>query len=70
MIDKKEIDLIINTTEGVQSAKDSFSIRRTALIRGITYSTTITGAKALVEAIDSYKQNGCEFNVYALQDQN
>ena len=70
MIDKKEIDLIINTTEGVQSAKDSFSIRRTALIRGITYSTTIAGAKALVEAIDAYKQNGCEFDVYALQDQN
>ena len=70
MIDKKEIDLIINTTEGMQSTKDSFSIRRTALIRGITYSTTIAGAKALVEAIDAYKQNGCEFDVYALQDQN
>ena len=70
MIDKKEIDLIINTTEGVHSAKDSFSIRRTALIRGITYSTTIAGAKALVEAIDAYKQNNCEFDVYALQDQN
>ena len=70
MIDKKEIDLIINTTEGMQSTKDSFSIRRTALIRGITYSTTITGAKALVEAIDAYKQNGCKFSVYALQDQN
>jgi carbamoyl-phosphate synthase large subunit len=70
MIDRKEIDLIINTTEGMQSTKDSFSIRRTALIRGITYSTTIAGAKALVEAIDAYKQNGCEFDVYALQDQN
>jgi carbamoyl-phosphate synthase large subunit len=69
MIDRKEIDLIINTTEGMQSAKDSFSIRRTALIRGITYSTTITGAKALVEAIYAYQKNGCKFNVYALQDQ-
>jgi len=68
MIDRKEIDLIINTSEGEQSIKDSFSIRRTALIRGITYSTTISGAKALVEAISAYKNNGCRFNVYALQD--
>ena len=68
MIDRKEINLVINTTEGAQPTKDSFSIRRNALMRGITYSTTISGARALVDAIEAYKNNDCKFEVYALQD--
>ena len=68
MIDRKEIVLVINTTDGAQATKDSFSIRRTSLMRGITYSTTISGAMALVDAIEAYKNNDCKFEVFALQD--
>lgn len=68
MIAAKEIALIINTTEGATATKDSFSIRRTALIKNITYSTTISGAKALVEAIKAYKEKGMSLDVTALQD--
>jgi carbamoyl-phosphate synthase large subunit len=68
MIDRKEINLVINTTEGAQATRDSFSIRRTSLMRGITYSTTISGAKALVDAIEAYKNQNCQFEVFALQD--
>ncbi|MBM3590817.1 MAG: carbamoyl-phosphate synthase large subunit, partial [Alphaproteobacteria bacterium] len=68
MIDRKEITLVINTTEGAQATKDSFSIRRTSLMRGITYTTTISGAKALVGAIEAYKNNNCKFEVFALQE--
>lgn len=68
MIDQKEINLVINTTEGAQATKDSFSIRRTSLMKGITYSTTISGAKALVDAIEAYQNQGCKFTVQALQD--
>lgn len=68
MIDRKEIGLVINTTEGAQATKDSFSIRRTSLMKGITYSTTISGARALVDAIEAYKNQGCRFEVRALQD--
>ena len=50
-----EIDLIINTTVGKQSIKDSFSIRRTALDRQVPYVTTIRGAKATVMAIEALK---------------
>jgi carbamoyl-phosphate synthase large subunit len=50
-----EIDLIINTTIGAQSIKDSFSIRRTALDRQIPYVTTIRGAAAIVKAIEALK---------------
>jgi len=68
MIDRKEISLVINTTEGAQATKDSFSIRRTALMKGVTYTTTISGAKALIDAIKAYKDQGCRFEVRALQD--
>ena len=70
MIDRKEVNLVINTTEGAQATKDSFSIRRTSLMRSVTYSTTISGARALVDAIEAYKNNNCKFEVFALQDLN
>lgn len=68
MIDRKEIALVINTTEGAQATRDSFSIRRTSLMRGIPYTTTISGALATVDAITAYKNQGCKFEVFALQD--
>ncbi|MFQ6034400.1 MAG: carbamoyl-phosphate synthase large subunit [Sedimentisphaerales bacterium] len=51
-----EIDLIINTTIGKQSIKDSFSIRREALDRGTPYVTTIRGAEAVTKAIEALKR--------------
>ena len=50
------IDLVINTTEGVQSIKDSFSIRRSALECQVPYFTTVAGAEAAVEGIARLKQ--------------
>lgn len=68
MIDRKEISLVINTTEGAQATKDSFSIRRTSLMKAVTYTTTISGARALIDAIEAYKNHGSRFDVTALQD--
>ncbi|MFH1616472.1 MAG: ATP-grasp domain-containing protein, partial [Planctomycetota bacterium] len=51
-----KINLIINTTIGAQSIKDSFSIRRTALDKQIPYVTTIRGAAAVVKAISAMKE--------------
>jgi carbamoyl-phosphate synthase large subunit len=45
-----EFDLIINTTAGKQSLKDSYTIRREALLHKVTYFTTLAGARAAVEA--------------------
>ena len=45
------IQLVFNTTEGVQSLKDSSSIRRTALTRKIPYFTTLAASRASVQAI-------------------
>ncbi len=61
-----EIHLVINTTEGAQSMADSFSIRRTALLSKIPYSTTISGARALVKAMAALKE-GQGFEVHPLQ---
>jgi carbamoyl-phosphate synthase large subunit len=51
-----EIDLIINTTIGKRSIRDSFSIRRSALDRQVPYVTTIRGAMAVAKAIEALKQ--------------
>jgi carbamoyl-phosphate synthase large subunit len=50
-----QIDLIINTTIGHQSMKDSFSIRRTAIEKQVPYVTTIRGAEAVAKAIEASK---------------
>ncbi len=49
-IKSKEIDFIINTTEGSNAIADSYSIRREALQHSVNYSTTIYGAKATLAA--------------------
>jgi carbamoyl-phosphate synthase large subunit len=50
-IKNDEIDLIVNTTEGKQAIADSFSIRREALHRKVSYTTTIAGARATCLAL-------------------
>ena len=52
LIKNDEITFIVNTTEGRQAIADSFSIRREALQHRLTYSTTISGAVAIVHALD------------------
>ena len=56
LIINKEVSMIINTTIGKQTIKDSFAIRRTALDRNMPYVTTIRGASAVTKAIESMKQ--------------
>ena len=53
----KEIDLIINTSEGKQSAKDGYVIRRLAIELGIPYVTTLAGARAALNAIAAVQNN-------------
>jgi carbamoyl-phosphate synthase large subunit len=53
LIKNGEIVYIVNTTEGKAAIADSFSIRREALQHRVTYSTTVPGARALIQAIDT-----------------
>ncbi|WP_407413853.1 carbamoyl-phosphate synthase large subunit [Methanobrevibacter sp.] len=59
-----EVDLIINTSEGKQSAKDGYIIRRLAIELGIPYVTTLAGARAVLNAIQAVQNN--EINVKSL----
>ena len=52
-----EIDLVINTTEGSQSIKDSASIRQSALRNKIFCTTTMFGAFAIIDAFKSNEEN-------------
>lgn len=53
---KGEIDLIINTPSGKQSADDGYYIRRMAIEMGIPYVTTLAGARAVLTAIEHVKE--------------
>ncbi len=64
MIKNDQIQLIINTTDGVKAIKDSFTMRREALQHHITYYTTMAGAKAACYALGELEAG----NVNCLQD--
>ena len=51
LIKNDQIALIVNTTEGKQAIADSFSIRREALMRKISYTTTLAAARATCQAL-------------------
>jgi carbamoyl-phosphate synthase large subunit len=61
-----EVQLIINTSLGKRTFSDAYEIRRTTLVYNIPYTTTIAGAKALVEAVGEL-QSG-DWDVKTLQE--
>jgi len=65
-LNKKNIALVINTTEGKDSIADSFSLRRSSLMNKIPYFTTIPAINACVESIEALKKY--PIKVRALQD--
>ncbi len=66
LIKNKEIAFVINTVSGAQAQRDSFSIRRSALQYGIPYTTTVTGARAIVNAIEMLKKK--KISIKSLQE--
>ncbi len=65
-LNKKNIALVINTTEGKNSISDSFGLRRSSLMNKIPYFTTMPAANACVESIEALKK--FPIKVRALQD--
>ena len=64
MIKNDEIAMIVNTTEGPVAIADSAGIRRSALQHKVYYTTTLAGAEAVVQGLES---NGLQ-TVRPLQD--
>jgi carbamoyl-phosphate synthase large subunit len=52
MIKNHEISLIVNTTEGKQAIRESYSIRGEAVHHKVTYYTTLAAARATCDALD------------------
>ncbi len=52
LIKNKEISFVVNTVSGAQAQKDSSSIRQSALQYRVPFTTTLTGANAVVKAIE------------------
>jgi carbamoyl-phosphate synthase large subunit len=52
LIKNKEISFVINTVSGSQAQKDSFSIRQSALQYRVPFTTTLSGANAVVNAVE------------------
>jgi carbamoyl-phosphate synthase large subunit len=45
------VAMLINTTEGRQAIRDSYALRRAALMARLPYYTTLPGARAVVQAL-------------------
>ena len=61
-----DIALVVNTVGDMKSKNDSYSIRRTALVKGIPYYTTIEGAEAAVSGIEALKKK--RMSIKSLQE--
>jgi carbamoyl-phosphate synthase large subunit len=61
-----DVHVVVNTTAGSASIRDSFSIRRTALMRGLPYYTTMSAARAAADAIARLKSGSIQ--VCSLQE--
>ena len=57
----KEIALVINTTAGKKEISDSYSIRREALTRGLSYFTTMEAARMGVGALEAQASGTREY---------
>ncbi|MDF1731247.1 MAG: carbamoyl-phosphate synthase large subunit [Minwuia sp.] len=59
-IKNHQVQMVINTTDGEQAIRDSFSLRRTALQERVPYYTTAAGARAAVQALKALKTGRLE----------
>jgi carbamoyl-phosphate synthase large subunit len=66
LMKRGEIALVFNTPEDGRALKDSYLIRRTAVILNIPYYTTVDGAQAAVGGIEALLKG--EMAVHPLQD--
>ena len=66
LIERGEVDLIVNTPWGRGARTDGYRIRRTALTHGVPCITTLAAAAAAVQGIESRIRGGLQ-NVNSLQ---
>ncbi len=65
-IRNRQVQLVVNTTDGAKAVSDSKSLRRAALMQKVPYYTTLSGAEAASLAIAALRAGNLE--VRPLQD--
>ncbi len=63
-----EIHLVVNTPEGTKAIRDSYAIRRTALLSNVPYFTTLSAALAATSALEAWALTGTSVQVRSLQE--
>ena len=53
-IEHRQVQMVINTSQGAGEIRDSYAIRRSALLANVPYFTTMPAALAAVEALEAY----------------
>jgi carbamoyl-phosphate synthase large subunit len=66
MLKNGEIDMVINTPLGRDSFRDEMAMRRECYAHNVLLLTTISAARATVEAVRAQRENG--LTPVALQD--
>ncbi len=66
ILNSGKIDLVVNTSDGLSSTKDSFSLRRATLINKVPYCTNMSTAYACLEGIQALKTK--KLKVKSLQE--
>ncbi len=59
-IRNRQVQVVLNTTEGAKALSDSRSLRRAALMHKVPYYTTLAGMEAAAEAIAALKAGSLE----------
>jgi carbamoyl-phosphate synthase large subunit len=58
LIDRGDVDLVINTPTGTEARSDGYEIRRAAVARGVPCITTVSGGMAATRAIAADRVSG------------
>jgi len=66
LIKNKSIDLVINTSSGKLTIRDSSSLRQATILYNLPYTTTLAGAKAMAQAMSELQGRGMD--VRSLQE--
>jgi len=66
LIKNRQVQLVINTASGKKTVQDSKELRQATLLYGIPYTTTISGAAAIAQAIQELRK--AELGVCGIQE--
>jgi carbamoyl-phosphate synthase large subunit len=62
------IHIVVNTTQGTKAIRDSYAIRRSALLANVPYFTTMSAALAAVSSLEAWVLGGAQTQVRSIQE--